>query len=163
MRLSLRQASGTSRMIADILGDDRYFISPSSLCDYELLNTAPRHFQTVITLCSLYGLVTADAFESNRDWSGRSWQRADARSFRFQIPARGVRRKTGSGVGGWRNIRRSLSASTLIVVSHRLTTFSIFARVLILSSGRIVGDGGRDSFLLSQATYCPPPIFQAST
>jgi len=56
MCLSLRKASGASRKIADILGDDRYFISPSSLCDYELLNTAPRHFQTVITLCSLYGL-----------------------------------------------------------------------------------------------------------
>jgi hypothetical protein len=56
MRLSLREASGVSRKIADLLGDDRYFISPSSLCDYELLNTAPRHFQTVITLCSLYGL-----------------------------------------------------------------------------------------------------------
>ena len=55
-RLSLREASGVSRQIADILGDDRYFISPSSLCDYELLNTAPRHFQKAITLCSLYGL-----------------------------------------------------------------------------------------------------------
>jgi len=45
-----------SRKIADIIGDDRYFIAPSSLCDYELLNTAPRHFQKAITLCSLYGL-----------------------------------------------------------------------------------------------------------
>jgi hypothetical protein len=56
MRLSLREASGVSRQIADLLGDNRYFISPSSLCDYELLNTAPRHFQKAITLCSLYGL-----------------------------------------------------------------------------------------------------------
>lgn len=56
MRLSLREASGRSRQIADILGDDRYFVSPSSLCDYELLSTAPRHFQKAITLCSLYGL-----------------------------------------------------------------------------------------------------------
>jgi hypothetical protein len=56
MRLSLREASRVSRKIADILGDDRYFISPSSLCDYELLSTAPRHFQKAITLCSLYGL-----------------------------------------------------------------------------------------------------------
>lgn len=31
---------------------------------------------------------------------------------------------------------------TLIVVSHRLSTFSMFARVLVLSSGRIIGDGG---------------------
>jgi ABC-type multidrug transport system fused ATPase/permease subunit len=54
------------------------------------------------------------------------------------------------------NIRRNLSASTLIVVSHRLTTFSTFARVLILSGGRIVNDGGPDSFMLSLATYCQP-------
>ena len=56
MHLSLREGSGRSGKIADLLGDDRYFISPSSLCDYELLNTAPRHFQKAITLCSLYGL-----------------------------------------------------------------------------------------------------------
>ena len=56
MRLSLRGASEVSRRIADLLNDDRYFISPSSMCDYELLNTPPRHFQKVITLCSLYDL-----------------------------------------------------------------------------------------------------------
>ena len=56
MHLSLREASGISSKVADLLGDDTYFISPSSLCDYELLNTAPRHFQKAITLCSLYGL-----------------------------------------------------------------------------------------------------------
>jgi hypothetical protein len=56
MHLSMREASGISSKVADLLGDDRYFISPSSLCDYELLNTAPRHFQKAITLCSLYGL-----------------------------------------------------------------------------------------------------------
>jgi hypothetical protein len=56
MHSSLRSASEVSRKIADLLADDRYFISPSSMCDYELLNTTPRHFQKVITLCSLYGL-----------------------------------------------------------------------------------------------------------
>jgi hypothetical protein len=56
MHLSLREASGISDKVADILGDDRYFISPSSLCDYELLNAAPRHFHKAITLCSVYGL-----------------------------------------------------------------------------------------------------------
>jgi len=61
------------------------------------------------------------------------------------------------------NIRRKLSASTLIVVSHRLTTFSTFARVLILSSGRIIRDGGPESFMLSQAIHCPPSVSQAST
>ena len=42
--------------IADLLGDERYFVSPSSLCDYELFNAPPRHFHKAITLCSLYGL-----------------------------------------------------------------------------------------------------------
>ena len=61
------------------------------------------------------------------------------------------------------NIRRKLSGSTLIVVSHRLTTFSMFTRVLTLSSGRIIRDGGPESFMLSQPTYCPPLVSQAST
>ena len=56
MCMSLREASEISRRIANILNDDRYYISPSSLCDYELRNTAPRRIQTAITLCSLYGL-----------------------------------------------------------------------------------------------------------
>lgn len=56
MHLSLREASEIGDKVADLLGDDRYFISPSSLCDYELLKTGPRHFQKAITLCSLYGL-----------------------------------------------------------------------------------------------------------
>jgi ABC-type bacteriocin/lantibiotic exporter with double-glycine peptidase domain len=60
------------------------------------------------------------------------------------------------------NIRRKLNGSTLIVVSHRLTTFSAFARVLTLSKGRIIRDGGPDSFLLSQATYGLAPISRAS-
>jgi hypothetical protein len=56
LRLSLREVAGLSRTIAGLLGDERYFVSPSSLCDYELLSTPPRHFQKAITLCSLYGL-----------------------------------------------------------------------------------------------------------
>ena len=55
--ISLREASAVSRRIVEILHDDAYFISPSSLCDYELLNSAPRRFQTAITLCSVYGLA----------------------------------------------------------------------------------------------------------
>jgi ABC-type multidrug transport system fused ATPase/permease subunit len=61
------------------------------------------------------------------------------------------------------NIRRYLSASTLIVVSHRLTTFSTFKRVLVLSGGRIISDGGPTSFKDSQATHCLPPISQVSS
>ena len=51
------------------------------------------------------------------------------------------------------NIRRHLGASTLIVVSHRLSTLSIFARVLILSGGRVVEDGNPDSFIVAQSAY----------
>ena len=43
-----------------------------------------------------------------------------------------------------RNVRRFLSASTLIVISHRLSTFSIFPRVLLLSAGQVMRDGSSD-------------------
>ena len=66
MRLSLREGSEMSRRIADTLKDDRYYISPSSLCDYELRNTAPHRTQTAITLCSLYGLPLQTLFEAMR-------------------------------------------------------------------------------------------------
>ena len=56
LRLSLREVAGMSRNIAGLLGDGRYFVSPSSLCDYKLLNAPPRHLHKAITLCSLYGL-----------------------------------------------------------------------------------------------------------
>ena len=39
------------------------------------------------------------------------------------------------------NIRRSFRASTLIVISHRPSTFSSFGRLLVLSRGEIVEDG----------------------
>jgi hypothetical protein len=66
MRVSLREASETSRRIADTLKNDSYHISPSSLCDYELLNTAPRRIETAITLCALYGLPLQTLFEAMR-------------------------------------------------------------------------------------------------
>ncbi len=44
-------------------------------------------------------------------------------------------------------LRRSLSMSTFIVISHRFSTFSTFDRVLLLSRGRIVSDGDSRSFL----------------
>jgi hypothetical protein len=54
--LSLREVAGMSRNIAGLFADERYFVSPSSLCDYELSSVPPRHFHKAITLCSLYGL-----------------------------------------------------------------------------------------------------------
>jgi hypothetical protein len=56
LHLSLREVAGMSRNIARLLGDERYFVSPSSLCDYELFSAPPRHFHKAIALCSLYGL-----------------------------------------------------------------------------------------------------------
>ena len=56
MNLSLRDASALSRRAADLLRNQQYFVSSSSLSDYEALDTPPRHFHKAITLCSLYGL-----------------------------------------------------------------------------------------------------------
>jgi transcriptional regulator with XRE-family HTH domain len=56
MRLSLREVARLSRNITRLIGDERYFVSPSSLSDYELFGAPPRHFHKAITLCSLYGL-----------------------------------------------------------------------------------------------------------
>jgi transcriptional regulator with XRE-family HTH domain len=56
MHLSVREAADKSRTIAEVLRDDRYTTSPSSLSDYELRNTPPRDFHRIITICSIYGL-----------------------------------------------------------------------------------------------------------
>jgi hypothetical protein len=55
-RLSLRKVAVLSGKIADLLGDRRHFVSPSSLCDYEQFDAPPRHFHKAVTLCLLYGL-----------------------------------------------------------------------------------------------------------
>lgn len=54
--LSLREASALSDRIASILHDERYFMSPSSLSDYEARDKPPRQLQKVITLCVLYAV-----------------------------------------------------------------------------------------------------------
>jgi ABC-type bacteriocin/lantibiotic exporter with double-glycine peptidase domain len=55
-----------------------------------------------------------------------------------------------------RNIADYLSASTLIVVSHRASTLSAFSRILVLSGGRIVDDLGPDALLATQAVLSSP-------
>ena len=52
--LSFREASSTSRWIADRLSDELYFAAVSTLSDYEALSATPRHVQKIITLCLLY-------------------------------------------------------------------------------------------------------------
>jgi transcriptional regulator with XRE-family HTH domain len=54
--LSLREASGFSRRIATMLDDPHYFMSPSSLSDYEARDTPPRDIQKIITLCAIYAV-----------------------------------------------------------------------------------------------------------
>jgi hypothetical protein len=56
MNLSIREAAAMSRTIAELLKDDQYIASPSSLSDYELRNIPPRDFHKIITLCSTYSL-----------------------------------------------------------------------------------------------------------
>ena len=48
------------------------------------------------------------------------------------------------------NLRRCLDLSTLIVISHRLSTFSAFRRVLLMARGRIVNDGNCGLSLTNQ-------------
>lgn len=43
------------------------------------------------------------------------------------------------------NLRRTLPATTIILISHRLATLARYKRVLILAGGRIVHDGPLDS------------------
>jgi ABC-type multidrug transport system fused ATPase/permease subunit len=45
------------------------------------------------------------------------------------------------------NVGGYLSKSTLLVISHRLTTLSMFSRVIVLSEGRIVRDERPDTLL----------------
>ncbi len=56
------------------------------------------------------------------------------------------------------SLRRHLSLSTFIVVSHRLSTFSTFGRVLLLARGRVVHDGDSSSFLAMHGVYSEPAI-----
>ena len=55
-------------------------------------------------------------------------------------------------------LRRNLSLSTFIVVSHRLSTFSTFGRVLLLSRGRIIRDGDSSSFLAMHGVHSESAI-----
>jgi ATP-binding cassette subfamily B protein len=60
------------------------------------------------------------------------------------------------------NVRDHLPASTLIVVSHRASTLSVFSRILVLSGGRIVDDLGPDALVASQAVLLSPTPSRAA-
>jgi ABC-type multidrug transport system fused ATPase/permease subunit len=57
-----------------------------------------------------------------------------------------------------RGMQRNLSLSTFILISHRLSTFSTFGRVLLLSHGRIVSDGDCSSFLVTHGVHSESAI-----
>ena len=54
--LSLREASRLSKQVADMLDDERYFMSASALSDYEAGDTVPGHFQKAVSLCLVYAV-----------------------------------------------------------------------------------------------------------
>ena len=54
-------------------------------------------------------------------------------------------------------LRMKLSTSTLIVVTHRGSTLSMFRRVLVLSRGWVTEDGGMGSSRADLAECVPPP------
>jgi hypothetical protein len=54
--LSLREASALSRQVARVFENEHYFISPSSLSDYEARDTPPHQIEKVITLCVVYAV-----------------------------------------------------------------------------------------------------------
>lgn len=54
--ISIREAANATRKLGELMNDDRYFISASSLSDYELDKTSPRDLHKIITLCSVHGL-----------------------------------------------------------------------------------------------------------
>jgi hypothetical protein len=60
--LSLREASQLTREIAKLLDDDRYFVSASSLSNYEA-GDIPRHFQKAISVCLSYAIHLSSFLE----------------------------------------------------------------------------------------------------
>lgn len=54
--LSFRECEGLSRYMSALLDDERYRVSSSSLCDYEVAGDPPRSLQKIVTLCAVYGV-----------------------------------------------------------------------------------------------------------
>jgi ATP-binding cassette, subfamily B, bacterial MsbA len=61
------------------------------------------------------------------------------------------------------NIRRGLAASTLIVISHRPSTFSTFDRLLVLSRGEIIEDGKPHSLMVAASRSSKELFYTGST
>jgi hypothetical protein len=57
---SFRDASQTTRWIAEKLRDPLYFTAASTLSDFETLSAAPRHVQKILSMCIAYAIGFAD-------------------------------------------------------------------------------------------------------
>jgi hypothetical protein len=64
MGYTLREVSSISRSVAYLLDDARYFVSSSSMSDFETRARAPRHIHKLITICILYGLRFFDLLQA---------------------------------------------------------------------------------------------------
>ena len=53
-----------------------------------------------------------------------------------------------------RSLQLRLATTTLIVISHRPATFSMFRRILVLSQGRIIQDDGRSCYAIAAGDVC---------
>lgn len=62
--LSIRNASTKSRSIAEALGDERYFCSPTSLTDYETGPRLPVQIHKIVSVCILYSLAFSELLEA---------------------------------------------------------------------------------------------------
>ena len=61
------------------------------------------------------------------------------------------------------NLQHRLPSATLIVVSHRSSTILAFDRILVLSGGQIVADGGSDALIFNQAGRRTPSTILSSS
>jgi hypothetical protein len=84
--MSFREAAAMSRTVSDTLGDPRYRISPSSLCDYELLGIAPRSLHKIVTLCCIYGLQFQTLLSTIKIAMGEAGNEAMPDAFIHRIP-----------------------------------------------------------------------------
>ena len=61
--LSFRQASERTAIVADALGDRRYYCSPGALSDCETRTLTPRHVHKAISIAASYFANVGDLFE----------------------------------------------------------------------------------------------------
>ena len=62
-----------------------------------------------------------------------------------------------------RNLQHRLPSATLIFVSHRYSTILAFDRILVLSGGQIVADGGSDALIFNHAGRRTPSTILSSS